>query len=593
MPRNRRGRGGGHEGNQSQNNPNFPQHSTLQRQPEPGPAPIPIYSERVQPSRQGEYNGYYDYENEDRINIYKIVDSWRSYRNDGHSLQSSFATQPYHILGSDPARSTMNVNSHTFTPYQPLRLVHNYARYPSYRVDKSYRVSNGTRERQVVHQVRDIHQAAAPRYSLRSQNRQARQFIPATGEPGQNPLLSRDQPVPSIESAFVPLTASNTLVPSSIPPRAGNRRSWTPAKVTPPKRPVATGSYLKRAGKASEVIDAPKKLLVILDLNGTLLVRPDGRKNPRAFKLRPGVTQLLDYLFANHVVMVYSSARPENVSIIVEKLFHPKQRAQLAAIWARDKLDLNKEQYLGKVQVYKKLDKIWSDKAIQTLAGKGNRWDQTNTVLVDDSRLKGLAQPHNLVQVTEFLNNAPREGDEAIRAWQLKEMAILQSLEQKLEQLKLQVDVSRLIREWQTGKRQAPGVIDETIDQKTQETVEDQLIREGSTMSTVTEADSESASQPGQFSYPTPPTEQTSSPTNNELKVARGLSTLDILDAEIDKALKNTSLSDSSDLESESPIDEGFFSDLLRGGSTGICQMKNVPEKSITNIPHTPESLGG
>lgn len=71
-------------------------------------------------------------------------------------------------------------------------------------------------------------------------------------------------------------------------------------------------------------------------------------------------------------------------------------------------------------------------------------------------------------------------------------MAILKSLEQKLEQLKMQVDVSRLIREWQSGKRLAPGVVDETIDQKTQQTVPEQLIREGSTMSTITDLDSES-----------------------------------------------------------------------------------------------------
>ncbi|KAK5061454.1 hypothetical protein LTR84_007997 [Exophiala bonariae] len=588
MPRNRRRAGGRHEGNPSQNNPNIPQNHSLQGQPFYGPASITIYSDQPEQRHQGEYNGYYDYENEDRINIYKTVDSWRSYRNDGHSLQSSIMTQPYQILGSNPTRSAMNVNAPAFTPYQPLRLVHNYARYPSYRVDKPYRVSNGARERQAVHQIRDLHQAAVPRYSLRSQNRQSQHFIPATGASGQSLPHSRDQPIPSIESGFTQLAASNTLVPSSLPPKA--RRTWSPPKVTPPKRPAAASSYLKRAGQAPEVIDSPKKLLVILDLNGTLLVRPNTRTNPRAFKLRPGVTQLLDYLFANHTVMVYSSARPENVAIIVNNLFHPKQRAQLAGIWARDKLDLNQEQYLGKVQVYKKLDKIWSDKAIQKSAGRGNRWDQTNTVLVDDSRLKGVAQPHNLVQITEFLNNAPKVGDEAIRAWQMNEMAILQSLEQKLEQLKMQVDVSRLIREWQSGKRQAPGVVDETIDQKTQEKVEEQLIRKGSTVSTVTEAASESTPQPEQLTYPTPPTQQAPLSTKNQSKHP---SALDLLDAQIDDAMKNTSLSDSSDLGSESPIDESVFSDLLRGGGTRIYQVKDMPKKSTVNVPPTTESLVG
>lgn len=590
MPRNRHK--AGREGDQSQSNPAAPQPPVLQDQSYNAPPSLPVYSNRAEQISQGEYDSHYECQNKDRINIYRTVDSWRSYPKDGHNLQSSILPQPYQVLGSNSTQPTMNARAATFTPYQPLRLVHNYARYPSYRVDKPYRVSNGTIERQAVHQVREVHQATTHRYPLRNRNRESQQ--PTTGTTGWNNILrSSDQPLPSIEPGYAPFSAPNTLVPSSLPPKVGDRRSRTPAKIIPPKRPVAAGSYLKRAGRAPEVIASPKKLLVILDLNGTLLVRPNSRGNPKAFKLRPGVTPLLDYLFDNHVVMVYSSARPENVKIIVENLFHPKKRAQLAGVWARDKLDLNAEQYFAKVQVYKKLDKIWADKTIQKSAGKGQRWDQTNTVLVDDSRLKALAQPHNLIQVIEFENNAPREGDEALRAWNLKEMAILKSLEQKLEQLKMQVDVSRLIREWQSGKRLAPGVVDETIDQKTQQTVPEQLIREGSTMSTITDLDSESTPQPAKATYSSTQSQQASYSTNHGPTAATDSSALDILDAQIDNAMKNTSLSDSSDRRSESPIHESVFSDLLRGGLPKIHEVKDMPKKSTVRVPPSLKTLGG
>lgn len=138
----------------------------------------------------------------------------------------------------------------------------------------------------------------------------------------------------------------------------------------------------------------------------------------------------------------------------------------MAGVWARDKLDLTKLQYDNKVQVYKKLQKIWADKTIQTKSEPGRRWDQSNTILVDDSQSKALAQPHNLLQVPEFEDNAPHQ-KAALQKWRLEQEEIVKSLEQKLEELKWQVDVSRLIREWQTGKTTAPGVVDETVDQKT------------------------------------------------------------------------------------------------------------------------------
>lgn len=611
MPRRRRG-----QGDRSQNNANTTQSSSVQDQSYPGTVSVPINSDREEQMRPGELYGHYDYEYEDRVNIYTTVDSWRSYRNDTSNLRSSTTLRSYQPLGSSNAnvansvQSDLNIHAPNFTPYQPLRSVHNYARYPTYRVDKPYRVSNGTRERQTLHQALQAPQTAAPRYPLPS--RQSNQIssnpsgvaVDPPSFPDEPALSNRvdnylpgppsvDQPIPSIETGFVPLGTSTRLIPSSLPPRFGDRRSYsrTPDYVVPPARPKATAKYLKKAGKAPEVIGSPKKLLVILDLNGTLLVRPNIRGNPRAFKLRPGVTHLLDYLFTNHIVMVYSSARPENVTGMVNKLFHPKYRAQMAAIWARDKLDLNKVQYYAKVQVYKKLDKIWADPNIQTSAQSGQKWNQTNTVLVDDSHVKALAQPHNLVQVPEFENNAPKEGGEALLSWQMQEVAVLKSLEQKLEELKWQVDVSRLIREWQTGKQQAPGVVDETIDQKTHETVQEQPPREASSTPSLNNTDS--TPQPAELTYPSPQSPGSPSSMDDGSKIAtEPPSALDILEAEISQGLKDARLSESSDRRSESPIDESVFAELL-GKAEGNQSPKHQESgrSSSMDVPPTPESL--
>ena len=499
-------------------------------------------SERLDQVLRGDYYACYDYYDQDRVNVYKLVDSWRSYRQDTVNLQSSTnppTAQSVQLpLGSTgttfmPSTRGLNIHAAHFTPYQALRSVHNYARYPTYRVNKVSRVSDGDRERHVVQQASGasrINHPTTSRYNFRDRGQNHGNthsntavnnvFPPNRQRDRQGNVLSGVQPwrrghpldpnqaIPSVEAGDIE-NGIATLIPSALPSRFADRpsRTRTPESVTPPPAPKAAAQYLENARKSPEILKSPKKLLVILDLNGTLLVRPNGRANPTNFKLRPGVSSLLDYLFANHIIMVYSSARPENVGIITNKLFSVTQRAQLAAVWSRDKLDLTEVQYRNKIQVYKKLGKVWADNTIQASASPGQKWDQSNTVLVDDSHLKALAQPHNLVQITEFENNAPRAGGEPLFRWQKEQQEILESLQAKLEVLKWQVNVSRLIREWQAGAKKAPGVVDETVDQKT--------------------------GQAEEIAYPPSPKSDKG-----------GVSLLDILEEEIDRGLQNTRLND-------------------------------------------------
>ncbi|ETI23041.1 hypothetical protein G647_04837 [Cladophialophora carrionii CBS 160.54] len=506
---------------QQQVNPQTDATNQLPLNRDAGNFSLPHRSAQVQ---QGDYYDCYRY-CQDRVDIYAAVDAWRSYRDGTNNLQTAADFQPFfqsrptffgsgqqHLpgwtppghngslgapqgqqiyapapLGQQPyplAPQAMNpytrpsapVEHSHFKPYQPLRLVHSYARYPSYRVNKPYRVSNGTVERQVIQQARNNWQSL-PRAQTQDPRRRpkARQLpeptvqTPPETRNDRYPLRNRrpDQTVPFSTGVADDFIEPNRTSGNSALPRvpAAQKTSRYPSQDPADEAPRPTGEYKRNAAPSSATRDRPQKLLVILDLNGTVLVRPN-KSRPKNIIVRPGVPTLLDYLFRNHVVMVYTSTRPQNCAAMVEKFFRPDQRAALAAVWARDKLGLTQEQYYNKVQVYKRLEPVWQDEAIQMKADPGKRWDQSNTVLVDDSQIKALAQPHNLLQIPEFLNNEPKTGLQAKLAWRLTEEAIVQSVQQKLEELTWQVDVSRLIREWQTGKRQAPGVVDETVDQK-------------------------------------------------------------------------------------------------------------------------------
>ena len=530
--------------------------------------------DQVDQTRQGEY---YDCLTRDRIDIYKLVDSWRSYRNDTGNLLTSAVPQP-----TQSARP----------PSQHTRSVHHYTRYPTYRVDKPYRILNGVRERQTAqHRQNALQTVPAPsasRFAFR--RRQSDQLS------GSSPA-SVDIPLPSVETQEDSAHFASLKLPPIRKFESRRSRSAIPSSVESLPPPKATANYKRQAAWVPARREAPQKLLVVLDLNGTLLVRPNRRKDPKKFIIRPGVEQLLKYLFQNHVVMVYSSAKPENTAAMVAKLIPRTQRQEMAGIWARDKLDLTKKQYDNKVQVYKKLEKIWDDKSIQAKAEPGRIWDQSNTVLVDDSQVKALAQPHNLLQVPEFENDSPRQGGEALLDWQRKEMEIVRSLEQKLEELKWQVDVSRLIREWQAGTTEAPGIVDETVDQKTQRTLKLQEPTPRQTdLGSNTALSVGQAEVPLSQQYLTPTSSSSDSDVDDQGVDIYSASVLGELENEIDRSMQKTTIRDVR-RRSESSIDESVWPEILAGGK-GKDSHKGEGERdedknrgSLIDVPPTPESM--
>jgi len=188
-------------------------------------------------------------------------------------------------------------------------------------------------------------------------------------------------------------------------------RTTSPLKQkTPLPTPTPTSEYLSTASLPCKPLLVPQRLLLVLDLNGTLLFR---HRAASSYRPRASLKPFLNYCLTHHSVLIWSSATPTNVTGVCAQLFTPKQRRQLLGEWARDTLDLTSEEYCSKVQVYKRLDRIWEGRALQDshpdFASKGTRWNQANTLLVDDSPTKAQAQPYNLVEIPEFTRNAALE----------------------------------------------------------------------------------------------------------------------------------------------------------------------------------------
>ena len=105
---------------------------------------------------------------------------------------------------------------------------------------------------------------------------------------------------------------------------------------------------------------------------------------------------------------------------VCDRIFNPSQRKRLLGQWGRDTLDLTPAQYKAHVKVYKRLERIWNDNEIQSFHpgfGKGGKWGQHNTLLLDDSVFKASAQPFNHVEVPEFVKSREaKDGKDGVLA---------------------------------------------------------------------------------------------------------------------------------------------------------------------------------
>ncbi|RPB05791.1 HAD-like protein [Choiromyces venosus 120613-1] len=205
---------------------------------------------------------------------------------------------------------------------------------------------------------------------------------------------------------------------------------------TPLPAPVPTQDYLAKTLLKPQLLPTAAKQLLVLDLNGTLVYRRKSYTNPVC---RPELDKFLDYIFTHFSVMVWTSAQPGNAQRMINKVFTKKQENKLLTVWARDTLQLTPHQYREKTTVYKRLTRIWAGEfklCFPSPDDSGLGWDQTNTILMDDSSVKAAGQPYNLIRVPEFLEDMERE-----------ESTVLSDCMKYLDELRFQDNVSAYIRQ--------------------------------------------------------------------------------------------------------------------------------------------------
>ncbi|RYP25912.1 hypothetical protein DL768_011676 [Monosporascus sp. mg162] len=240
---------------------------------------------------------------------------------------------------------------------------------------------------------------------------------------------------PPVALQIPPQTAFNPSAPTFIPASGSQlqRRSASPSGLSPSPTPGDAGvardmrskpsaasggvpdpspTYLAHASLPPLLLPYPRKILVVIDLNGTLLYRPN-RKNPSSFIERPHARRFLSYCVETFVVVIWSSAKPDNVRKMCDQLMTPEQQKKVVAIWGRDKFGLSKSDYKQRVQCYKRLSALWSAPEVATSHpnyANGGRWSQADTVLVDDSLEKARSEPYNLIPIPEFMGDRNEPG---------------------------------------------------------------------------------------------------------------------------------------------------------------------------------------
>ncbi|KAJ8602557.1 hypothetical protein CTAYLR_008353 [Chrysophaeum taylorii] len=145
-----------------------------------------------------------------------------------------------------------------------------------------------------------------------------------------------------------------------------------------------------------------RQVLVLLDMNGTVLVRskkrlgraPDAKLNDVNYYLREHASALVDRLLSNVSVVLafYTSMRESSARPAITALSGGRD----VELYERE---FNKVDPLGENHwdTMRDLEKIWG-----TLGKAGAGFDATNTIVVEDTERKMREHPHNVIVVPSF-----------------------------------------------------------------------------------------------------------------------------------------------------------------------------------------------
>eukprot|EP00743_Colponemidia_sp_Colp-15_P010884 GILK01012055.1.p1 GENE.GILK01012055.1~~GILK01012055.1.p1 ORF type:complete len:266 (-),score=23.88 GILK01012055.1:170-943(-) len=162
-----------------------------------------------------------------------------------------------------------------------------------------------------------------------------------------------------------------------------------------------------------------EKILLIFDLNGTLLERLAGKAanpkpahkliNKRKVWLRPGLNALWNFVFEEDQargqfdVAVWSSAMTQNTQPMIDFVFGV-HREHLLFDYHREHTVPDRSRHAKTYATLKDLQSVWA---------KYPQYGPTNTVLIDDSPSKAAKQPNNHILVPEFAYESLQEAFES------------------------------------------------------------------------------------------------------------------------------------------------------------------------------------
>ncbi|KAL9557976.1 hypothetical protein MBANPS3_001123 [Mucor bainieri] len=164
-------------------------------------------------------------------------------------------------------------------------------------------------------------------------------------------------------------------------------------------------AYLQQSSKESVLVSQQPKQLLILDLNGTLISRVKCRARVgRAFYARPHYQAFLDFIFKHFEVMVWSSARQENV----EKMCHVFTQP-LKLVWSRSHLNLSQQQFRSNVDTVKDLEIVWKHFLGETFHHEEIREEYPDNELLKVMKYLDIVRAHsnvaNYVRCEPFLSH--------------------------------------------------------------------------------------------------------------------------------------------------------------------------------------------
>ncbi|MBA0847737.1 hypothetical protein Goshw_022379, partial [Gossypium schwendimanii] len=148
----------------------------------------------------------------------------------------------------------------------------------------------------------------------------------------------------------------------------------------------------------------PRKKLLVLDLNGILVDvvqqpnrKPNTRVDGKGVFIRPFCVEFLEFCFKTFNVGIWSSRLNRNMTKMIGLLLRKQWKRELFFCWDRKLCTITKFKTLEneeKPLVLKELRKLW-DKCSPKLPWRKGDYDESNTLLLDDSPYKALRNPAN------------------------------------------------------------------------------------------------------------------------------------------------------------------------------------------------------